>query len=175
MANGFTVNAHRVDPYKNFKFRLKNAEGTTVLGVSKVSPLKRTTEVVRHRSGNENSHDSPSPGRSVYEAITLERGITHDTEFERWANMVHPYAGDTSMDLVNYKQELTLEVMDEKGHVALRYFLHGCWVSEVVATPDLDAMANVTAIESVKLELSGWERDLATVEPDEASAVPVGG
>jgi phage tail-like protein len=175
MANGFTVNAHRVDPYKNFKFRLKNADGKTVLGVSKVSPLKRTTEVVRHRSGNDNSHDSPSPGRSIYEAITLERGITHDTEFERWANMVHPYAGDASMDLVNYKQELTLEVMDEKGHVALRYFLHRCWVSEFVATPDLDSMANVTAIESVKLELEGWERDLATVEPDEASAVPVSG
>lgn len=175
MANGFTVNAHRVDPYKNFKFRLKNADGQTVLGVSKVSPLKRTTEVVRHRSGNENSHDSPSPGRTMYEAITLERGITHDTEFERWANMVHPYAGDTSMDLVNYKQELTLEVMDEKGHAALRYFLHRCWVSEFIAVPDLDSMANVTAIESVKLELEGWERDVATVEVDEASAVPVGG
>jgi len=175
MANGFTVNAHRVDPYKNFKFRVKNADGKTVLGVSKVSPLKRTTEVVRHRSGNDNSHDSPSPGRSTYDAITLERGITHDTEFERWANMVHPYAGDAAMDLVNYKQELTLEVMDEKGLVALRYFLHRCWVSEFVAVPALDSMANVTAIESVKLELEGWERDVATVEPDEASAVPVGG
>ena len=89
--------------------------------------------------------------------------------------MVHPYAGDAAMDLVNYKQELTLEVMDEKGHVALRYFLHRCWVSEFIAMPDLDAMANVTAIESVKLELEGWERDPATVEPDEASAVPVSG
>ena len=127
-----------------------------------------------HRGGNENSHDSPSPGRSTYEAITLERGITHDAEFERWANLVHPYAGDAAMDLVNYKQELTLEVMNEKGHVALRYFLHRCWVSEFVAVPDLDSMANVTAIESVKLELEGWERDVATVEPDEASAVPVG-
>src|SRR5262245_20843159 len=175
MANGFTLNAHRVDPYKNYKFRLKNADGKTVLGVSKVSPLKRTTEVVRHRSGNDNSHDSPSPGRTAYEGITLERGITHDTEFERWANMVHPYAGDTSMDLVNYKQELTLEVMDEKGHGALRYVLHRCWVSEFTAVPDLDAMANVPAIESVKLELEGWERDPATVEVDEASAVPVSG
>lgn len=174
MANGFTVNAHRVDPYKNFKFRLKNADGVTVLGVSKVSPLKRTTEVIRHRSGNDNSHDSPSPGRTTYEAITLERGITHDLEFERWANLVHPYAGDPAMDLVAYKQELTLEVMNEKGHVALRYFLHACWVSEFTATPDLDANANATAVEMAKLELEGWDRDPATVEPDEASAVPVG-
>jgi phage tail-like protein len=174
MANGFTVNAHRVDPYKNFKFRVKNADGVTVLGVSKVSPLKRTTEVIRHRSGNDNSHDSPSPGRTTYEAITLERGVTHDLEFERWANLVHPYAGDPAMDLVAYKQELTLEVMNEKGHVALRYFLHACWVSEFSATPDLDANANATAVEVVKLELEGWDRDPATVEPGEASAVPAG-
>jgi len=174
MATGFTVNAHRVDPYKNFKFRIKNAAGTTVLGVHKTTALKRTTEVVRHRNGNDNSRDSPSPGRTTYEGVTLERGITHDAEFERWANMVHPYAGDPVMDLVNYKQELTLEVMNEKGHVALRYFLHKCWVSEFTAVPDLDANANAIAIESVKIELEGWERDLGTVEPTEASDVPAG-
>src|SRR3954466_12959686 len=150
MANGFTVNAHRVDPYKNFKFRVKNADGKTVLGVSKVSPLKRTTEVVRHRSGNDNSHDSPSPGRTSYEALTLERGVTHDTEFERWANLVHPYAGDAAMDLVNYKKELTLVFLNERGQAAFRYFLHGCWISEYTAVPDLDANANAVAIENIK-------------------------
>jgi phage tail-like protein len=174
MATGFIVNAHRNDPYKNFKFRLKNEAGATVLGVHKASPLKRTTEVVRHRNGNDNSHDSPSPGRTTYEGVTLERGITHDVEFELWANRVHPYAGDPAMDLVNYKQELTLEVMNEKGHVALRYFLHACWVSEFTAVPELDANANAVAVESVKIELEGWERDVGTVEPDEASAVPAG-
>jgi len=174
MPTGFTVNAHRVDPYKNFKFRVKNEDGRTVLGVSKVGALKRTTEVLKHRNGNQNSHDSPSPGRSSFDGVTMERGITHDLEFERWANMVHPYAGDPAMDLVNYKQELTLEVMNEKGHVALRYFLHACWVSEFTAVPDLDANANAIAIESLKIELEGWERDLGTTEPDESSAVPAG-
>ena len=174
MPNGFTVNTHRRDPYKNFKFRVKNQDNQTVLGVSKVSALKRTTEVVRHRDGNQNSHDSPSPGRSSYEGITMERGVTHDLEFERWANMVHPYASDAGMDLKNYKQELTLEVMNEKGHVALRYFLHGCWVSEFTAVPDLDANANAIAIESIKVEIEGWERDQGTAEPDEGSAVPAG-
>ena len=175
MPTGFEANAHRTDPYKNFKFRVKNEDGKTVLGVSKVGPLKRTTEVVRHRDGNQNSHDSPSPGRTTYDGITMERGITHDLEFERWANMVHPYAGDPAMDLVNYKQELTLEVMSEKGHVALRYFLHGCWTSEFTAMPDLDANANAIAIESLKLEIEGWERDAGTTEPDEGSAVPAAG
>jgi phage tail-like protein len=166
MATGFVVNTHRYDPYKNFKFKVL-WDGKPVLGVSKVGALKRTTEVVKHRSGGENSTDHKSPGRTTYEALTLERGITHDVEFEKWANMVHPYAGDTGMDLVNYKKELTLEVMNESGQVAFRYFLHGCWVSEFTAMPDLDANANAIAIESLKIELEGWERDTDTKEPKE--------
>jgi phage tail-like protein len=174
MATGFVKNAHRIDPYKNYKFRII-MDGRPVLGVSKAGSLKRTTEVVKHREGGENSTDHKSPGRTTYEGLTLERGITHDREFENWANQVHPYAGDASMDLVNYKKPLTLEVMNEKGHVAFRYFLHDCWVSEYTAMPDLDANANAVAIESIKIELEGWERDPDTKEPDEASAVPSAG
>lgn len=173
---GFTKNAHRYDPYKNFKFRVKMEIGDgnykTVLGVSKVSTLKRTTEVVTHRHGGDNSRDHKSPGRTSYEAITMERGITHDRDFEKWANMVHPYAGDAAMDLVKYKKNLLLEVMNEKGHVAFRYELYDCWVSEYTAMPDLDANANAVAIESLKIELEAWKRDTTTQEPDEASPVP---
>lgn len=171
MANGFVKNAHRVDPYKTYKFRVK-WDNKTVLGVSKVSPLKRATNPVPHRSGGDNSADLKSPGRVSYDPVTFERGITHDLEFERWANLVHPYAGDKSRDLVHYKKELTLEVMNEKGHAALRYFLHGCWVSEFTAVPALDANANAVAVESLKIELEGWERDVDTKEPNEADPVP---
>lgn len=171
MAKGFVTNAHRIDPYKNFKFRVV-LDGRPVMGVSKVSALKRTTEVVKHRDGGDPSHDHKSPGRTSYEAVTMERGVTHDVEFERWANLVHPWAGDAGMDLVNYKKDLVLEVMNEKGHVAKRYFLHRCWVSEFTAVPDLDSNANAVAIESIKIEVEGWERDTDTKEPDESSAVP---
>jgi phage tail-like protein len=173
MANGFVKNAHRVDPYKTYKFRVL-WDGKPVLGVSKAGQLRKATNVVPHRAGGENSTDHKSPGRTQYDGLTLERGITHDLEFERWANLVHPYAGDVAMDLVHYKKELTLEVMNEKGQVALRYFLHGCWVSEFTAVPALDANANVVAVEVIKIELDGWERDPATQEPDEASAPAVG-
>jgi phage tail-like protein len=173
MANGFVKNAHRVDPYKTYKFRVL-WDGKPVLGVSKVGQLRRTTNVVPHRAGGENSTDHKSPGRTQYDGLTLERGITHDPEFEAWANLVHPYAGDVAMDLVHYKKELTLEVMNEKGQVALRYFLHGCWVSEFTAVPALDANANAVAVETIKIELDGWERDPGTQEPDEASAPAVG-
>ncbi len=168
MANtGFVVNATRIDPYKNFKFRVL-WDGKAVLGVSKVGALKRTTEVVKHRSGGQNSYDHKSPGRSSYEGVTLERGITHDVEFEKWANAVHSYAGDTAMDLAGYKKDLTLEVLNEKSQVAMRYFLFRCWVSEFVTMPDLDANANAVAIEHIKIELEGWVRDVDTPEPSEA-------
>jgi phage tail-like protein len=171
MAKGFVINAHRIDPYKNFKFRVL-WDAKTVLGVSKVSALKRTTEVVKHREGGENSTDHKSPGRTTYEAVTMERGLTHDLEFEKWANLVHQFSGDPAMDLKNYKKELTLEVMNERGQVAKLYFLHRCWVSEFTTVPDLDANANAVAIESIKIELEGWERDVDTKEPDETAAVP---
>lgn len=168
MANtGFVVNTHRIDPYKNFKFRVL-WDGKPVLGVSKMGALKRTTEVVKHRSGGQDSYDHKSPGRSSYEGVSLERGITHDPEFEKWANLVHNIDGDPTMDLAGYKKDLTLEVMNEKGQVALRYFLYRCWVSEFAAVPDLDANANAIAIESLKLELEGWKRDPDTTEPSEA-------
>jgi phage tail-like protein len=174
MANGFVKNAHRIDPYKNYKFRIK-WDGKTVLGVSKVGALKRTTQVVPYRSGGENSSDHKTPGRTAYDGLTLERGVTHDPEFEAWADKVHPYAGDAAMDLANYKKELVLEVLNEKGHVALRYFLHDCWVSEFTAVPALDANANAVAVEMVKIEMNGWERDKGTQEPDEKSDVPATG
>jgi phage tail-like protein len=167
MANGFVVNAHRYDPYKNFKFQI-SWDGKVVLGISKVGALKRTTEVVKHRSGGENSFDHKSPGRTSYEGVSIERGLTHDPEFAKWASMVHSYAGDPTMDLAGYKKELTLELLNEKSQVAKRYFLHGCWVSEFTTLPDLDANANAVAIESMKIELEGWEPDPGAAEPDEA-------
>jgi len=168
MPTGFPKNAHRIDPYKTYKFRLL-WDGKPILGVSKVGQLHRTTTVVSHRSGGENSTDHKSPGRTQYDALTLERGVTHDVEFETWANTVHPYAGDSAMDLVGYKKELTLEVMNEKGQIASRYFLHGCWVSEFTALPQLDSNANAVAIETIKIEMDGWERDPDSKEPNEAT------
>ena len=173
MAKGFIKKAKRFDPYKNFKFRIL-WDDKPVMGVSKVSALKRTTELVKHRDGGDNSTDHKSPGRTSYDAITVERGLTHDPEFEAWANKVHPYSGDTAMDLAAYKKNLTLEMMNEKGHVVYRYFLFDCWVSEYTAMPDLDANANAVAIESLKIELEGWDRDRDTKEPNEADDVPQG-
>jgi phage tail-like protein len=171
MATGFVKNAHRIDPYKTFKFRVF-WDGRPVLGVNKVGALKRTTDVITHREGGENSWDHKTPGRTTYDGLTLERGITHDTEFEKWANLVHSFNGDASMDLVNFRKDLELVLYNERGQAALRYFLYGCWVSEFTALPALDAGENAIAVEQMKIELYGFARDIDTKEPDEAGAVP---
>ena len=173
MANGFVVNAHRRDPYKTFKFRVI-WDGRTVMGVKKVSALKRTTAPVAYREGGDNSYERKSPGRTTYEGITLERGLTHDREFEKWANRIHAFGGDALMDLVNYRRDLEIALMNERGQVAQRYFVFGAWVSEYQALPDLDAGEDATAIEMIKLEIEGFSRDVDTKEPDEAGAVPQG-
>ena len=170
MPKGFVVNAHRIDPYKNFKFQIV-WDGRVVLGVHKVSALKRTTEVVKHRDGGDNSTDHKSPGRTTYEGLTLERGVTHDLEFEKWANLVHPLSGDAGMDLKNFRKDLTLLFNNERGQTVKRYQLFRCWVSEYTAVPDLDANANAIAIETLKLELEGWERDRDVPEPPEDGQV----
>ena len=164
----FSVNPQRFDPYKNFKFRVK-WEGRYVAGVSKVGALKRTTEVVKHREGGDPSSSRKSPGRSEYEAITLERGVTHDTEFEKWANKVWNFGSGlgAEVSLRDFRKDVILELMNEAGQVAITYKLYRCWVSEFQALPELDANANAVAIQSIKLENEGWERDYEVVEPSE--------
>ena len=164
----FTVNAQRFDPYKNFKFRLK-WDGKYVAGVSKCSALKRTTEVVKHRDGGDPSSSRKSPGRTEYEAITLERGVTHDVEFEKWANKVWQVGAGLGVEvsLKDFRKDLIIEIYNEAGQLALAYKVYRCWVSEYQSTPDLDANANAVALQHLKLENEGWERDQEVPEPAE--------
>jgi phage tail-like protein len=168
----FTVNAHRVDPYKNFKFRVFwEGSNKPVAGVSKVSALKRSTEVVEHRGGGDHNTSRKSPGRTKYEPITLERGVTHDPEFEKWANKVWNYGSGlgAEVSLKDFRRNILIDVYNEAGQVVLRYKVYRCWVSEFQSLPDLDANANAVAIQSIKLENEGWERDYEVVEPTEPS------
>ncbi len=168
----FTVNAQRLDPYKNFKFRVFWEGGTTpVAGISKVSSLKRTTEPVKHREGGGNSSSLKSPGRTEYEAITLERGVTHDAAFEQWANKVWNYGSGlgAEVSLRDFRKNIRIELYNEAGQLVIAYNVYRCWVSEYQALPDLDANANAVAIQTLKLENEGWERDYAVQEPAEPS------
>ena len=166
----FSVNAQRFDPYKNFKFRVR-WDGRFVAGVSKVSALKRSTEVVQHREGGDPSTGRKSPGRTKYEPITLERGVTHDLEFERWANKVWNFGAGlgAEVSLADFRKDVIIEVYNEAGQLALSYNVFRCWVSEFQTLPDLDANANAVAIQTIKLENEGWQRDEAVTEPAEPS------
>jgi phage tail-like protein len=166
----FTVNPTRFDPYKNFKFRVK-WDGRYVAGVSKVSALKRTTEVVEHREGGDPSSSRRSPGRTKYEAITLERGLTHDVEFEAWANKVWNFGSGlgAEVSLKDFRKDILIEVYNEAGQLVLAYKVYRCWVSEYQSVGDLDANANAVAIEHIKIENEGIERDTTVLEPAEPS------
>ena len=164
----FVVNASRFDPYKNLKFRVR-WDGRYVAGISKVSALKRTTEVVKHRDGGDPSSSRKSPGRTEFDAITLERGVTHDTDFEAWAAKVWQLQAGlgSEVSLANFRKDIILEMYNEAGQLAIAYKVFRCWVSEYQALPDLDSNANAVAIQHIKLENEGWERDTAVTEPTE--------
>lgn len=162
----FTVNSYRFDPYKNFKFRVK-WDGRYVAGVSKISPLKRTTELVTHRDGGDPSTQRPAPTSSKFEALTFERGVTHDPEFEQWANLVFHVEGDAAISLKNFRKDITIELLNEQGTVAKSYHIFKCWVSEYQALPELDANGKVIAIEKLVIQHEGFSRDGDVGEPTE--------
>ena len=160
----FVVNATRFDPYKSYMFRVM-WDSKYVAGLSKMSPLKRSTDPVVHREGGDPSHERKSPGKTKCDAVTLERGVTHDPEFESWANLVHSLKNP--MSLRTFRKDVTVDVFNESGQKVLSYHLFRCWVSEYQALPQLDAATAAVAIESVKLEVEGWERDTGVAEPAE--------
>jgi len=166
----FSVNTHRYDPYKNFKFRVK-WDGQYVAGVSKVGALKRTTEVVEHREGGDPSTSRKSPGRTKFEDITLERGKTHDLRFVEWANKVWNFNSGlgSEVSLKDFRKDIIIDVYNEAGQLALSYKVYRCWVTEFQGLPDLDANANAVAIESMKIANEGWEQDFEVPEPAEPS------
>ena len=163
----FSVNTHEFDPYRGFKFRLK-WDNDYVAGLSKCSALKKTTEMVEWRQGGDPSHSRKLPGKTTFESITLEQGVTHDSRFEEWANAVNNFAGDALMTLKNFRKDVTLEVYNLQGAAVMAYNIYRCWVSEYTALPELDAHGNAVMIRTIKLENEGWERDPAVGEPTES-------
>lgn len=170
----FNATSQRFDPYKNFKFRVKwvgAGPNGVVAGISKVTGLKKTTEVIKHREGGDPSSSRKSPGRTEFEAITLERGVTHDEEFERWANKVWNFGSGfgAEVSLKDFRKDIIIELYNEAGQPVIAYKVYRCWVSEYQAQPDLDANANAVAIQHIKLENEGWERDYTIGQPEEPS------
>ena len=164
----FSVNSERFDPYKSFKFRVK-WDGRYVAGISKVGALKRTTEVVEHREGGDPSTVRKSPGQTSFEPITLERGVTHDPDFEQWANKIWSQGAGlgAQLSLGDFRKDLIVEVYNEAGQLVIAYKVFRCWVSEYQSMPELDASANAVAIQTLTLQNEGWERDTAVTEPSE--------
>jgi phage tail-like protein len=168
MSKPFSINTSRYDPYKSFRFLVYFGISTTpVAGVSKVGGMKRSTDPVEYKEGG-NAIILKGMGRTKYDAITLERGVTHDTDFQQWANAAQVLdKGAPSSSLKNLRREIRIELLNEAGQAVHRYTVHRCWVSEYQALPDLDAGGTGVALEHIKLEHEGWEKDLTLDEPTE--------
>jgi phage tail-like protein len=162
----FTRNPTRFDPYRNFNFRVK-IDNQYVAGLCKCSPLKRSTEVTQWREAGDPTASRQLPGKTKFEAVTLESGLTHDATFEAWANLVHNFQGPAARSLRNFRKDIIVDVFNEAGQKVHSYKLFRCWVSEFQALPELDASANAVAIQIIKLENEGWERDPSVTEPVE--------
>lgn len=162
----FSVNTHRFDPYRNFKFKIK-WDNNYVAGLSKCGALKKKSEVIDWREGGDPSHGRKLPGPTSYEPITLEAGVTHDTRFEEWANQVNNFTGDAAMSLKNFRRDVVIDVFNLQGSKVLSYIVHRCWVSEYQALPELDASGKAVMIQTITLQNEGWERDTAVTEPSE--------
>lgn len=153
-----------IDPLKNFKFTVSFAGEGIIAGVSKVSGLKRTTEVLSHRDGGMISTVVHAPGQSKFEAITLERGITLNTQFEDWANKAFSPLGDGGVELANFRRNIIINLNNLEGQPVRSWFVYGCWVSEYNATPELDANGNSFAFETIVLQNHGFQRDTNVTE-----------
>lgn len=162
----FTVNSYRFDPYRNFKFKIK-WDNEYVAGLNKCSALKKSTEMVEWWDGGDNSTSRKLPGKTKYEAITLEQGVTHDTRFEEWANLVNNFKGQAAMSLRDYRKNITIDVFNLAGQKVFSFNVYRCWISEYQALPELDTSANAVMITTIKLENEGWERDASVTEPQE--------
>lgn len=168
MGKPFSVNTDRFQPYPNFRFLVYFGIATTpVAGMSKVMGLKRSSDPIEYKEGG-NPIIRQGLGRTKYEPITLERGVTHDSDFEDWANAAQKLdKGAPSQSLKDLRRQVRIELLNESGQPVHRYIVHRCWVSEYQALPDLDAGTNAVAIEHIKLQNEGWEHDLSLTEPTE--------
>ena len=162
----FTVNPRRFDPYKNFKFRVK-WDNQYVAGLSKMSAIKRSTEVIEWREAGGPSVVRKMPGRTKFEPVTLESGLSHDRQLVLWADLVNSPQGDAAMSLKNYRKEVTVEVLNLQATPVMAFVLHRAWVSEFQAVPEMDANANAVAIRTLKFEYEGFTVDTAVMEPAE--------
>ena len=164
----FPANAHRFDPYRTFKFQVV-IDGAVVAGLQKMSALKKTTEPVQWRDAGSPSFQRTMPGGTKYEPVTLEQGLSHDKVFEEWANMVNNFDGDVAMSLKDYRKNITVNVLNLQGTVAISYQLYRAWVSDYQALPDLDSNSmNTVGIQTITLQHEGWQRDQAVAEPTES-------
>src|SRR5437660_9257861 len=125
MGKPFSVNTNRFDPYKSYAFLVYFGTNTTpVAGISKVTGLKRSSDPIEYKEGG-NAIIRKGLGRTKYDPITLERGLTHDSDFEEWADAAQKLdKGAPSTSLDKLRREVRIELLNEEGQPVHRWVVH---------------------------------------------------
>jgi phage tail-like protein len=159
----FTVNGHRIDPYKNFRFRV-SWDNRTVAALSKMSAVKKTTEPVEWRAAADSGIVRKLPGRTKFEPVAFETGLTHDKQFMEWANQVNNPVGDAGNSPLNYRKTVRVEVLNMQLTPVMAFKLLRAWASEFQALPEMDGNANAVAIQTLKIEYENFVLDDTVAE-----------
>lgn len=159
----FTTTDKR-DPYRNFNFRILLG-GVEVAACRKVSGLTASVEVVKFRAGNNLSTvDELSPGRVMYEAITLEAGITNDAAFKDWANTLIHHEGKPTPRLAEpgFRRDIQILIYDvdnDHARPVKKFSVFKAWVSKFTALSELAADANEVLIETIEIQHEGFNEE----------------
>jgi phage tail-like protein len=127
----FPANINRFDPYKAYRFLVYFGSSTTpVAAVSKIGMLKRSSDVIEYKEGGY-AIIRKGLGRTKYEPITLERGVTQDPTFQAWADYAQKLqSGAPQTSLKNLRQNIIITLLNEAAQAVIRYKVYRCWVSE---------------------------------------------
>jgi len=142
---------NRIDPYRNFRFRLE-IDGITQAGFSEATIPDTTSDVVEYREGSDPTHSRKLPGLTKYGNITLKWGITNSMEiYEKWRKLVE------DGDIKNAMKTVAIILLDEMGNDAARWEFFNAWPSKYDA-PDLNAKGTDVAVETLEIVHEGMVR-----------------
>jgi phage tail-like protein len=138
----------RVDPYRNFNFRVE-IDGITQAGFSECTGFELSTDPIEYREGGENTTVRKLPGLTKYANITLKWGLTDSKDLYNWYR-----------DVVNGKIQRkngSIIVRDLDGSDKVRWNFTDGWPTKYNPA-DMNAKGNEVALETLEIAIEGIER-----------------
>ena len=139
----------RIDPYRNFNFKVEIG-GLTMGVFSDCSGFGASTDPIEYREGGAKDN-SPTklPGVTKYPNITLKWGLTDDSTLYDWYR-------DVTKGKIQRKDG-SIILVDLEGNPKVQWDFFGAWPTKWDG-PDFTAKGNDVAIETLELVVEKVER-----------------